>query len=66
MTSFIGQTTEMEFWQMTYVVMSHHMCHLPEVWDDTFDVTHWATSVGRSAKEHILAHNGQTMYGFGP
>ena len=31
---------------MTYMVMSHHMHHLPEIWDDAFDITHQATSVG--------------------
>ena len=36
-------------WQMMYVVTSHHMCHLPEVQHDVFDITYWATSVGESA-----------------
>ena len=34
--------------QMKYVVTSHHMHHLLGVWDDMFDVTHWAMSVGES------------------
>ena len=51
---------------MTYVVMSHHMHHLPEVQDDAFDIMYWATSVGESTNWHIPAHNSQTMYRIGP
>ena len=51
---------------MTYVVTSHHMCHLLEVWDDMFDVTHWAMSIGESTNQCILACNSQTMYRIGP
>ena len=61
-----GFYTERGSWQMTYVVTSHHMCHLPEVRDDAFDVTHWATSVGKSTNQCVLARNSQTTYGIRP
>ena len=32
--------------KMTYVVMSHHMRHLPEIRDDAFDDMYRAMSVG--------------------
>ena len=32
--------------KMTYVVTSHCMHHLPEIWDDVFVITSQATSVG--------------------
>ena len=30
---------------MMYAVSVHQMLHLPEVWDDAFDITYWATAV---------------------
>ena len=50
---------------MTYAVMSHRMCHLPEVQDDTFDITSQAMSVGGIANRCIPAHNGKTTGRFG-
>ena len=35
------------FQLMMYTVLSHHVHHLPEVWDDTFDVTYQAMPVCR-------------------
>ena len=31
---------------MTYAVMSHHICHLPGIQYDAFDVTSQATAIG--------------------
>ena len=52
---FIGRHNWNGILVMMYEVLSHHICHLPEVWDDTFDVMYWATPV---VKKHQLTFPG--------
>ena len=32
---------------MTYAVMSHGICHLLDIRYDAYDITSWATAIGR-------------------
>ena len=54
---FIEGTARMATQLVTYLVSSHRMCHLAEVWDDAFDVTCRTMPVGITQTDMGLAHN---------
>ena len=64
-TLFIGLDFQKRILAMTYVVSSHRIHHLPEIWDDTFDVMAWAMPFGRNIKRHSPAHDHRTMLFYG-
>ena len=51
---------------MMYAVSSHHIRHLPEVWDDTFDIMHWAMPIDKDVNQHLPAHNSKATHRLGP
>ena len=53
---FIGLTSETE-----WLLSSHCICHLPEVWDDTFYIMAWAMLISRNVKRCSPACNCKSM-----